>query len=170
MIVDLGCGSKKTPGTIGIDVSKFEGVDIVADIEKGIPLKSGSIDKMHCIHFLEHIHNIELLLKEIYRVLKKDGELHATVPYFRLAGAYHWNHKTYWSWYSADSATTNEILGTDYALISRKLVVGSSKTGVLLKIIAKPMHWFVNSFPRLYERFFVPFVPVEELRFVWKKT
>ncbi len=170
VVIDLGCGGKKTEGAIGVDIIRSEGVDIVADMERGIPLKTNSVDRIYAIHFLEHVKGIENLLREIHRVMKNNGELHAVVPYFRLAGSYHWNHKTYWSWYASDAETANNILGTNYTAIKRELKVGSESTNFLLKLITKPVHSFVNRFPKLYERFFVPFIPVEELRFVWKKT
>ncbi|MBI2971943.1 MAG: class I SAM-dependent methyltransferase [Candidatus Aenigmarchaeota archaeon] len=157
--LDIGCGSKKKDGCIGIDFIVNEDLDVRADLEHGLPFRTASVDRIYATHFLEHVHGIERLLGEIHRVLKDGGELHAIVPYFRLSGSYHWNHKTYWSWYATDTKTTNDILGTKYEMVWRKLIVGNSI-----------MSSFVNRFPRLYERFFVPFIPVEELRFVWKKN
>jgi hypothetical protein len=42
--VDLGCGPVKRPGFIGIDRFPLPGVDITADINKGIPLPQDSVD------------------------------------------------------------------------------------------------------------------------------
>lgn len=83
IIIDIGCGKKKKPGRIGIDQVDLPGVDIVADIESGLPFFSdNSVDEIHCRSVLEHIGNFEYLLKEMMRVLKPDGKLHVFVPHF----------------------------------------------------------------------------------------
>jgi SAM-dependent methyltransferase len=83
VIIELGCGTKKEKGRIGIDRLDIQGVDIVADIEKGLPfIPDNSIDEVYCSHILEHVDNFELLIREIARVLKKNGRAHIFVPHF----------------------------------------------------------------------------------------
>ena len=57
IIIDMGGGRRKYPGSVGIDIVKLEGVDIVADLNKGIPLKDDSVDMLVSFHFLEHIND-----------------------------------------------------------------------------------------------------------------
>ena len=33
MILDLGCGSNKIPGSLGMDIHPYEGVDVVHSID-----------------------------------------------------------------------------------------------------------------------------------------
>ncbi len=81
--VELGCGEKKKPGCIGVDIIDFDAVDIVADIESGLGfLPDNSVDEIHSRSNLEHIANFEGLMREILRVLKKDGKAHIFVPHF----------------------------------------------------------------------------------------
>lgn len=83
VVIDLGCGSKKKADRIGIDQADLPGVDIITDIEAGLPFfPDGSVDHIHCRSVLEHIKNFEFLLKEMIRVLKPDGTLHIFVPHF----------------------------------------------------------------------------------------
>lgn len=83
VIVELGCGDKKKFGGIGIDRVDLPDIDIVADIENGLPfLPDNSVDCIHCRSVFEHIKNFESLMREIVRVLKKDGEAHVFVPHF----------------------------------------------------------------------------------------
>lgn len=81
MRVDLGCGNSKEEGCIGIDIIKTPAVDMVADIEKRIPLKTSSVDEMYCNHVLEHV---ELMpaIEEIFRVMRNGGKVHVLVPYY----------------------------------------------------------------------------------------
>jgi ubiquinone/menaquinone biosynthesis C-methylase UbiE len=52
------------------------------DASRRLPFASESVDKIFCSHFLEHIppNNGENVLKECYRVLKKDGIMRLVVP------------------------------------------------------------------------------------------
>ena len=71
IVIELGCGPNKAAGAIGIDQFDVKNVDIVADIENGLPfLPDNSVDELFSRHVLEHIENLELLIKEIHRVLK----------------------------------------------------------------------------------------------------
>jgi predicted SAM-dependent methyltransferase len=60
VIVELGCGTrKKKIGSIGIDIADLPGVDIVADLENGLPfLPDRSVDRIHCRSVFEHIKQI----------------------------------------------------------------------------------------------------------------
>lgn len=83
MKVDVGCGSAKRPGYIGIDLHDQEGVDIVCNVVKdGMPFEEGELDEIYTHHFLEHVARDEVipLLKEFHRVLKKDGQAVIVVP------------------------------------------------------------------------------------------
>jgi len=83
-IVVLGCGFVKSPGTIGIDIRPFKGVDYVLDIEKDhLPFKDNSIDKIKAIHIFEHLGDGFLFcMEECWRVLKPKGILCIDVPNF----------------------------------------------------------------------------------------
>ena len=55
-------------------------IDIISDIEK-IPLPKGSLDNILCTEVLEHIPHPDLAIKELSRLLKKDGRLILTAPF-----------------------------------------------------------------------------------------
>ena len=83
VVLDLGCGERKRPGRIGIDRVDLPQVDIVADLEAGLPfLPDRSVDEIHCRSFLEHIENFEHLFTEMVRVLKDSGRACIFVPHF----------------------------------------------------------------------------------------
>jgi len=83
VIVDLGCGKKKKQGRIGIDKLDLPNVDIVADLEEGLSfLPDNSVDQIYCKSIFEHIENLENLMREIVRVLKRDGTANVFVPHF----------------------------------------------------------------------------------------
>ncbi len=52
------------------------------DCRKPLPLPDSSVDHVLCSHFLEHVYpgEADLILRDFYRVLKRDGTIHIIVP------------------------------------------------------------------------------------------
>ncbi|MGP8217622.1 MAG: class I SAM-dependent methyltransferase [Bacteroidia bacterium] len=103
-IIELGCGPYKKEGVIGIDMLDLPGVDYIADFEKGLSfLPDNSIDEIISFHVLEHIQNLDVLLKEIHRVLKQNGLCRVTVPHFSNPYYYSdYTHKRFFGLYTFD--------------------------------------------------------------------
>ena len=102
--VNLGGGrqSYEHPGYVSVDRIKSDGVNIVWDLESGLPKKfihdlvssSGSygptyevsvfpddsVDEFLSKHCFEHVRNLLPLMDEIWDALKPDGTLHVMVP------------------------------------------------------------------------------------------
>ena len=88
--LDLGCGKNKRAGFLGVDSRAFEGVDVVHDLRQTWPWADGSVDEVHCSHFVEHLTASERIhfVNELFRVLKPGGTAQIIVP--------HWNsHRAY---------------------------------------------------------------------------
>lgn len=87
LVLDLGCGRLtnsnllKNSKAIYMDGAYFEGVNVVCDFAKKIPIKSASVDAILFSNVLEHVPEPQFLMKEISRILKEDGELLLLVPY-----------------------------------------------------------------------------------------
>jgi predicted SAM-dependent methyltransferase len=82
--LDIGCGASKKEGFIGVDILKFEGVDIVHDLSKfPYPFEENSIDEIWMDNVLEHIENPILVMNEIYRICSNEARITISVPYFR---------------------------------------------------------------------------------------
>jgi len=84
MILELGSGNKKPDHSrVYIDRLELPGVDIIANLEDGLPfLPDNSVDAIYSNSFLEHINNLEFLMYEIWRVLKPNGQKYVFVPHF----------------------------------------------------------------------------------------
>jgi SAM-dependent methyltransferase len=92
--IDIGCGAFKKHDYLGIDIRPLEGVDIVHDLSKPLPLENNSVEDIYCSHFLEHIGDaLPLLLKEIVRVSKPNAKVIFKVPYWSMEGAMFYGHK-----------------------------------------------------------------------------
>jgi predicted SAM-dependent methyltransferase len=83
--LNWGCGSHVAGGWINSDVKSGPGVDLVADIRKGLPLVSENLDYAVSVHALPEFAYPELqaVLEELRRVLKPGGVLRLALPDLR---------------------------------------------------------------------------------------
>lgn len=107
--IDLGCGSNKKEGTIGVDMAPGPGVDFVMDLtSQPLPFPDRSVGYVHSSHFLEHVEAVLPLFTEISRVCKDGAELEIWTPYAWSNAAHVFGHVTSFSedtylhltWYS----------------------------------------------------------------------
>ncbi len=72
-----------------MDIAKLPGVDYVHDANE-VPwdFESETFDRVYASHFLEHVFDVNAVVKEIHRILKPDGVLEVIVPDYRSKGAY----------------------------------------------------------------------------------
>jgi SAM-dependent methyltransferase len=80
-VVDLGCGSRKFAGSIGVDIVAVPGVDIVADMSRGLPFRDSSLDGVYAYHVLEHFDNFLEIMGEIWRVCRDGARVRVKVPH-----------------------------------------------------------------------------------------
>jgi len=83
--LDLGCGSNKKEGFIGVDNSEECIPDVLCDLGKDKwPWDSGTVDEVYSSHFLEHLTGEQRLhfFAELHRVLKPGAQAFIQVPYY----------------------------------------------------------------------------------------
>lgn len=96
--LDLGCGSGEFIGNLSKD-NKLYGYDVdpskikiarkkfrnvkftLGKVGQKFPYKNNFFDCIFLFHVLEHVDSEEDTIREIYRVLKKKGELYLAVPH-----------------------------------------------------------------------------------------
>lgn len=88
--LDLGCGPTPRPGFLGVDALEFPGVACRHDLRQPWPWADGSVQEVHCSHFLEHLTGTERIhfWNELYRVLKTGGMAQIIVPHWSSGRAY----------------------------------------------------------------------------------
>jgi hypothetical protein len=88
--LDLGCGKNKRQGFTGVDSRQFDGVDLVADLTKPWQWKDGTVEEVHCSHFLEHLTGSERVhfFNELHRVMIPGGKASIIVPHWSSERAY----------------------------------------------------------------------------------
>jgi SAM-dependent methyltransferase len=82
--VELGCGrQKRDPRSIGIDLIDFDSVDLVGDAIECLRLfPAATVDFVSGHHFIEHVSDMNGLLREVDRVLRPGGQVNFVAPHF----------------------------------------------------------------------------------------
>jgi 2-polyprenyl-3-methyl-5-hydroxy-6-metoxy-1,4-benzoquinol methylase len=96
LILDIGCGygyfmqicAERACESLGIDVSRYAVSKIsnrpanviLCDVQCGFPLKSKIADVVTMLDVVEHLDKIQVVLKEVKRVLKPKGLLYISTP------------------------------------------------------------------------------------------
>lgn len=100
-ILDVGCGSAKQNGAVGIDIVDHHGsVDIVHDLNKyPWPIQDNYFDAALCRDIVEHLDDVVKLMEELHRVLKPNGKIIIYTPHFAHPNSFrdptHKHHFTY---------------------------------------------------------------------------
>ncbi len=92
-LLDFGCG-RKPYKNLFVNVKEYIGLDMqqtghdhsLSEIDvfydgKKIPFENETFDAIFSAEVFEHIFNLDEILDELYRVLKKDGKMLITIPF-----------------------------------------------------------------------------------------
>jgi|TARA_B110000238_G_scaffold94951_1_gene103740 SAM-dependent methyltransferase len=105
VVLNVGCGSTRIPGSIGVDQVEIDGcVDVVHNLnELPYPFINDYADEIHFYHVLEHLDDPVAKMEELHRILKPGGTLFMRVPHFSSHGAFtDITHKRPYSYFSFD--------------------------------------------------------------------
>ncbi len=109
LAVDLGCGTNKRAGTIGIDRRPLAGVDIVMDLDREpLPFADDSIPTIYSNGLFGFLENPASILREIVRVCRRGATVEIWTPHGLNDGALLINTRNRFS-----QATWLDILGSD---------------------------------------------------------
>lgn len=162
-LVDLGCGTKPYKAEFK-NVAEYIGLDIEvsgnADSKNLVdvyydghtfPFESNSVDGIFSSETFEHIFNLEEILAEINRVLKKDGLVLATCPFLCPEHEIPYDYARYTSFSLKYLFEKNGFE-----------VINFEKTGnyfiATLQLHAIYLNYFINKIPILGPLFFILFI------------
>ena len=79
--LNIGCGSAVKKGWVNIDTNYAEGMDIIRDVNYGLPFCEQSCQKIVAEHLIEHLDNPVQFMNECFRVLQPGGTLLFKTPH-----------------------------------------------------------------------------------------
>jgi predicted SAM-dependent methyltransferase len=168
-ILDLGCGTRKHEGAIGVDINPGAAVDIVHDLDCfPYPFEDSSFDEIHIDNVLEHLADVVGTLEELHRISKTGGLVVVHVPYFRAKWAFidptHRHFFTTESFTYFDPAHIHSTVYPYSAIRFRteRVVFNERvKRGILTALVRS----VANKWPMRYETYMSHLYPLDELTF-----
>ncbi len=165
MKVNLGCGHDKRPGWLNVDSRKDAHPDLVADLEKKLPIESNAAEEIALIHVVEHVTDPISLIDECYRILKKGGKLEVVTPHvstFQSIGEL--DHKRAGLSVFSFHYTTNLHAGNRHYYAKARFKINK------VRIITNPIVQFLADLsPIKYELYLSRFFGAREIRFELEK-
>jgi SAM-dependent methyltransferase len=88
-VLDLGCGSKKYPGAVGLDLSPDTDADIVHDLDElPYPIEDDAFDQILLQDVIEHVREPYDVMRELHRIGRRGARVHIRTPHFSSVLAY----------------------------------------------------------------------------------
>ena len=147
--LNLGCGNKKLEGYIGVDKFSCSGAEVIADINN-LPFKNSTISEVLLDNVIEHLLDITLIMKELYRICKHNGIIKIRTPHFTSFASWkdptHYHHLSFFSIDYFTKKAAKHYTNVQFELLSKSLNF-SGIWNLLGKII------FLIS-PKVYEKYF----------------
>jgi SAM-dependent methyltransferase len=88
-ILDVGCGSAKTEGAVGLDRSEDTDADIVHDLDAfPYPIPASSFDQILLQDVIEHVADPIGVFEELHRIARPGARIQIRTPHFSSVLAY----------------------------------------------------------------------------------
>lgn len=169
-ILDVGCGTKKKKGAIGIDFNSQTDADVIHNLEEfPYPFKDDEFDLIYCDNVVEHLNDVIRTVEELWRIAKDGAKIEIVVPYFRSKyAAIDPTHKHAFTVESFSYFDPNHHFFQRYRYSDKKLVVESVKFDVGYEhksFLTRRFVKFSNRHIHFYEAYLSQFVPLNSLTF-----
>lgn len=165
--LDVGCGSRKLPGAVGIDILSVPGVDIVHDLSMfPWPLRDDEFDVIFVSHCLEHVDDLLKTLSEMNRISRTGAHIIIQVPYFRSTDAYtDPTHRHFFTSHSLDYFCQGEHItndcGASYVPFRfRKLGFWYAWPGISRNPLRQALKPFMRRYSQFYDQYLSLLMPV----------
>ena len=167
--LNLGSGNDYKDGWVNLDYNSLYKTDVNHDLVRfPYPFKKDEFDYIYCSHVLEHVGDLFRVLRELERIVKKNGVLHIRVPHFSNGNGYNdLSHKRTFGWFTFNQLVNgyyNQKFG--FKIVSKRFNWLAEKHEVLNALLS----WVFNLMPKqFYERFLCWILPVGEIELVLRK-
>lgn len=176
--LDVGCGTDKISGAIGVDLIKLPGVDVVHNLNVfPWPFEDNTFDHIVCNQSLSHLNDFVGVIEQMHRIAKPGGIVEILAPHYANDS---FNTDPTHKMHIGIRSMNYFLEGIDFKYryyssvrfekIVTRISFRENRTDFRNKIEPNPTRWLgieqlVNYFPRIYERFFVYWMPPAEVYF-----
>lgn len=106
-ILDVGCGPKKFPGSIAIDINAASQADVICDWTRSFPFLDDQFDQVRLVHVIEEVNDIFRILAEVHRVAKSGARVLIVTPHYSdhasyCSPAHRWHLSSFSFWFFSD--------------------------------------------------------------------
>ncbi|MBK5294836.1 MAG: methyltransferase domain-containing protein [Acidobacteriia bacterium] len=82
-ILDVGCGVKKFPGSIGVDRNAASRADVLCDLDHfPYPFRDNTFQRIRAIHVIEHVSDVIRAMEEFHRLSSPSGRIIIVTPHY----------------------------------------------------------------------------------------
>lgn len=151
-VLDLGCGDRKYPGSVGVDLSADTQADIVHDLNVvPWPLGDDQFDQVLMQDVIEHVKNPYAVMAEVHRVCRPGATVQLRTPHFSSVLAF--SDPTHLHYLSELGVRALANPGFDHYSGVRYEVI-STKLDMWLPFRLAGIEWAVNRWTWAYETYF----------------
>ncbi len=161
-ILDIGCGSAKTPGAVGLDISADTDADIVHNLDAfPYPIEDSSFDQILLQDVLEHVAEPIRLFEELHRIARPAARIQLRTPHFSSVLAYgDPTHRHYFSTLAIRSLAQPRF--EHYTAVRFRTIHVS--LDLWLPFRAVGLGWLANRLPETYEKYLAFRFPAMNIR------
>lgn len=161
--LNVGSGTDIRKGYVNLDKFKFDGTDIIWDIDKiPFPFKDSSFSEILIKHVIEHVNDVVAFMSEIYRISKPGAKIFIEAPYFSGVDAVgDPTHKHFFAAKTFDFFEKGKLGNENYFEQSQKIDFKVKKVKIVFSNnkFLKIFNGLVNISHKVYERFFAHILP-----------
>lgn len=168
-MLDLGCGTRKRPGSIGLDINPRSGADVIHDLSLfPYPFEDNRFDEVVVDNVLEHLDDVVRTMEELYRIGSHGAVVKIVVPYFRSVWAFvDPTHRRFFAvdsfaYFDPASPVSKVYPYSQARFVPERIVFNETIRCGLLKSTVRAL---ANRWPRAYERFISHLFPLDDLSF-----
>ena len=168
-VLDVGCGMRKRPGAVGIDVNPRSSADVIHDLDTfPYPFKDNTFDEIICDNVIEHLDDVLKVMEELHRIAKPSADIIVIVPFFPHRQAHtDPTHRHYFGIHSFDyfvegnAYSSFQYSETKFALLSVEFDKGITHSHLFDRLLLA----FANRRKELYENRIANTFPLRHLTF-----
>lgn len=161
-ILDVGCGSSKTPGAVGLDISPNTDADIVHDLDVfPYPIAGDRFDQILLQDVIEHVAEPIRVFEEMHRIARPGARIQLRTPHFSSVLAYgDPTHRHYFSTIAIRSLAEPRF--AHYTDVRFRIVDVTLDMWLPFRMLGLSI--LANHFPESYEKYFAFRFPTMNIR------